>query len=146
MLNHSASVSAAFDRPVKATADDAILAKLATAQAGYYVDPFLDAFSQGLIGITDEIKGGGRRRRTIQPIIKRGTHARVCVMDRALSAFLTENSDSACCQVCVLGAGKDTSYFRYCNGNIMGTERIPKNVIWYEVHHTSVLQEKANLI
>lgn len=172
-----------LDRPIKATADDAILAKLATTQAGYYSDPFLDAFSQGSVGISvgcgggcggsDDHRGVGRRR-TIQPIIKRGTHARVCVMDRAVSAFLRicqeghdvvvgDDNHNSWCQIVVLGAGKDTTYFRYLNKNIMGmddaTKIMPSNsqdkqqqqqqqphVHWYDVDHVSVVQEKASLI
>jgi O-methyltransferase involved in polyketide biosynthesis len=159
MMMNSASVTAALDRPIKATADDAILAKLATTQAGYYVDPFLDAFSQGSVGITDNrissnntIGGSGvrpGRRRIIQPIIKRGTHARVCVMDRAVATFMASAQNHPC-QIVVLGAGKDTSYFRYRNGNIMGLEEpnemSPSVVHWYEIDHDSVIHEKATLI
>lgn len=146
---------ASLDRPIKATADDAVLAKLATTQAGYYKDPFLDNFlprSTGGISsssATASMPTPTTRRRIIQPIIKRGTHARVCVMDRALSAFLKTNQDGTKdCQIVVLGAGKDTSYFRYRNCNIMGLGDVtlPKNVEWYEVDHASVIQEKAALI
>jgi len=121
------------------------------------------------------------RRRNVQPIIKRGTHARVCVMDRAISTFLKmidEEGDAAssACQVVILGAGKDTSYFRYRNGNLMGMvneedetttggkitrqqpqRRVPRpnpmqnstsqrQVHWYEVDHVSVVTEKASVI
>jgi O-methyltransferase involved in polyketide biosynthesis len=123
-----------LDRPVKATADDAMVAKLATTHAGYYVDPFLDAMIRNpVVGSTgrerptraafnQNIHMG--RRRTIQPIIKRGTHARVCVMDRAISTFLkTTTTQTKNIQIVNLGCGKDTSYFRYRNGNIMGMER-----------------------
>jgi len=177
-----------LDRSIKATGDDVMVAKLATMQAGYYVDPFLDAFSQsdddfsytpmGSSSVTSSRAGAGQtrngRRRTVQPIIKRGTHARVCVIDRALSGFLKmmmhELPDAAACQVVVLGAGKDTSYFRYRNGNLMGmqeqedekkikgiepinqqqqqhmhSKNQPK-VNWYEVDHVSVIKEKASLI
>jgi O-methyltransferase involved in polyketide biosynthesis len=150
---------ASLDRPIKATADDAVRAKLATAQAGYFVDPFLDHFlpqstgiivSGGVGNIDSSSSGVGStpRRSTIQPIIKRGTHARVCVMDRAISAFLKATQGD--CQIVVLGAGKDTSYFRFCNGSIMGLEGTDcatgRNVAWYEVDHASVIQEKAALI
>jgi O-methyltransferase involved in polyketide biosynthesis len=149
--------AASLDRPIKATADDAVLAKLAAAQAGYYVDPFLENFlprSTGFIisggsgNMVSSGSGSTPRRRTIQPIIKRGTHARVCVMDRAITAFL--KATQGCCQIVVLGAGKDTSYFRFCNGNIMGLEctdiATARNVQWYEVDHASVIQEKIALI
>lgn len=155
---------------MKATADDAMVAKLATTQAGYYVDPFLDAFSQSSAddsqaapmersaGMARAGAGQARsgRRRTVQPIIKRGTHARVCVMDRAISTFLKMKHDlpdtAAACQIVILGAGKDTSYFRYRNGNLMGLERTKgkkppqQQVHWYEVDHVSSISEKSSLI
>ena len=124
-----------LDRPVKATADDAMVAKLATTHSGYYVDPFLDAMIRNpVVGSTGRERPAGAafnqnihmgRRRTIQPIIKRGTHARVCVMDRAISTFLktTTTTQTKNIQIVNLGCGKDTSYFRYRNGNIMGMER-----------------------
>jgi O-methyltransferase involved in polyketide biosynthesis len=126
------------DRPVMATADDAITAKQAAVDTGYYDDPFLRAFSQSQT----------RPRRQVQPIIKRGTHARVCVMDRAIATFLNANKNTTS-QVVVLGAGKDTSYFRYCNQGIMGQQLPPKQesfVRWYEVDHNAVIQEKARII
>jgi O-methyltransferase involved in polyketide biosynthesis len=156
---------ASLDLPIKATADEAILAKLATTQAGYYVDPFLESClprstgftnSEGVGSINSSSSSNNNssskdctpRRRAIQPIIKRGTHARVCVMDRAIAAFLKITHES--CQIVVLGAGKDTSYFRFCSGSIMGLEDTDfatrRNFQWYEVDHTSVIQEKAALI
>ncbi len=172
------------DRSVKATGDDAMLAKLATTKAGYYVDPFLDAFSQSpsaddsnnsstksSAGASSRTNATSGRRRIVQPLIKRGTHARVCVMDRAISTFLKMDEELPC-QVVILGAGKDTSYFRYRNGNLMGMRkqedqtqiggqpprRLPRHrqtesattnqreVHWYEVDHVSVVTEKASLI
>jgi O-methyltransferase involved in polyketide biosynthesis len=180
-----------LDRSIKATGDDAMVAKLATTQAGYYVDPFLDAFCQssndvahntpiGRSPVLTSRAGAGQtrngRRRTVQPIIKRGTHARVCVIDRALSGFLKMMHElpAAACQVVVLGAGKDTSYFRYRNGNLMGMQEQEDEtkiegiepikqqqqqqqqqhmhntnqhkVHWYEVDHVSVIKEKASLV
>ena len=139
------------DRPIIATADDAILAKFATVQAGYYQDPFLSALSQRSVGMTH------RPRRQVQPIIKRGTHARVCVMDRAIRSFLEQCSDAdtsatatMTAQIVVLGAGKDTSYFRYKNGYILnnGDMSASKNlqVNWYEVDHPSVVEEKHSIL
>ncbi|KAG7352492.1 leucine carboxyl methyltransferase [Nitzschia inconspicua] len=67
------STLASLDRPIKATADDAVLAKLATTQAGYYKDPFLENFARRSTG---GISSGGPtamhgERRVIQPIIKK---------------------------------------------------------------------------
>ena len=131
------------DRPIMATAGDAILAKQATVQTGYYEDPFLEPFARSSsLGIT--------RRRQIQPIIKRGTHARVCCMDRAISGFLNYQHAVKECQIIVLGSGKDTSYFRYRAGSIMGMQDTNSNpqrtVHWYEVDHRTVIQEKSTII
>ena len=136
------------DRAIIATADDAVLAKLATVKAGYYKDPYIEQLSQHASGIA-EARGGGRGRsqRQVQPIIKRGTHARVCCMDRTIAAFVDYHSSSSSSshsshkketvvQVVVLGCGKDTSYFRHGRPHVR----------WYEVDHPSVLQAKAAIL
>jgi O-methyltransferase involved in polyketide biosynthesis len=150
------------DRPIIATAEDAILAKQATVQAGYYQDPFLEPFCQRAVGVSASASSTAtsshnrqqQQRRQVQPIIKRGTHARVCVMDRAIGAFLNLHfSSSSSCQIVVLGAGKDTSFFRYRAGllNYNNETPVPTNysqakVHWYEVDQPSVIQEKAKTI
>jgi tRNA wybutosine-synthesizing protein 4 len=125
------------DRTIMATAEDAIQTKHAAVNAGYYSDDFIQPFYQSSV----------RRRRQVQPIIKRGTHARVCCMDRAISAFCTANTSTRR-QIVVVGAGKDTSYFRYLAGSIMGMgeESAPVPCNWYEVDHTNVIQEKTKII
>lgn len=139
------------DYRIIATAEDAILAKDATAKAKYYRDPFVDAFAHAA-SIRQQ-----NRRRHFQPIIKRGTHARVCCMDRAVTAFLKSqaaaSSSTTSCEIVVLGAGKDTSYFRFITKSLMGMEDFVKNrkqklpsVHWYEVDHASVIHEKAKTI
>lgn len=137
------------DFRIIATADDAILAKHATAQANYYRDPFVDAFAHAA-----SLRQHNSKQRHFQPIIKRGTHARVCCMDRAITAFLKAHADNTNgCEVVVLGAGKDTSYFRFFAKSLMGMEDFIKDrtltlptVHWYEVDHASVIQEKAKTI
>lgn len=80
-----------------------------------------------------------------QPLIRRGTHARVCAMDRALTAFLSANTGTDAkgeehCQqrnddvnaaytkqVVVLGAGRDTSYLRYLDDKLIGSGSINAN-------------------
>jgi O-methyltransferase involved in polyketide biosynthesis len=145
------------DRPIMATAEDAIVAKHATVHAGYYQDSFLTPFAQTTQTQSHHPRQHQRQRRQVQPIIKRGTHARVCVMDRAISAFLAQSSSSLTtsgCQMVVLGAGKDTSYFRYCANQIMGMEEEGESsnnnnklsVDWYEVDHSAVIREKVKII
>jgi len=79
------------------------------------------------------IRSGHGQGQGGQPLIRRGTHARVCAMDRALTAFLFANigtgvhqqkcNDTNCArtkrQVVVLGAGRDTSYLRYLDGKLI---------------------------
>eukprot|EP00980_Cylindrotheca_fusiformis_P003276 scaffold738_cov124-Cylindrotheca_fusiformis.AAC.15 len=131
-------MSSNFDMAIMATAEDAIQAKHASVAAGYYNDRFIQPFYQS----------SARRRRQVQPIIKRGTHARVCCMDRAISAFCNSTRKFSRRQIVVVGAGKDTSYFRYLSGDIMGMdeELTPAPCTWYEVDHTAVTQEKKQII
>jgi O-methyltransferase involved in polyketide biosynthesis len=172
---------------IQKTADDALLTKIAAVEAGYYEDPFLGmskAQQRRLPTSRNRVTGGdvllataaaSRRHRPMEPLIKRGTHARVCCMDRAISAFfrlvasennnISTNNTATTAQVLVLGAGKDTSYFRYqagllleeANGSIHTTVDTTAttdgmessshlNVHWYEVDHASLIQEKAAAI
>lgn len=126
------------DMSIMATAEDALQTKQAAVNAGYYSDDFIQPFYQSSV----------RHRRQVQPIIKKGTHARVCCMDRAISAFCTSSATSTRRQIVVVGGGKDTSYFRYLAGTIMGMDQESASVpcSWYEVDHTNVIQEKARII
>ncbi|CAB9509517.1 Probable leucine carboxyl methyltransferase 1 [Seminavis robusta] len=136
------------DAPIMKTADDAILAKVATVEAGYYQDPYVTAMSRHASGITTTPTATNRRRQ-IQPIIKRGTHARVCCMDRAITSFLEfhHNNTNSKAQVLVLGCGKDTSYFRHVLHNkTEQSESTTTTIGWYEVDHPSVIQAKAAIV
>ena len=104
-----------------------------------------------------------RERDHHQPLIRRGTFARTCVIDYAISAFLSlcqehilednddENDDI---QIVCLGSGRDTTYLRAKSGMIHGNEDamtaledgIMENVQWYEVDHERVIQEKKELL
>ena len=160
----SESAGTNANRSIMATANDAVFAKHATVEAGYYDDPFLEPFCRqstntGIVGASGEIRPGSGfstlqqqhrqyqcpRRRQVQPIIKRGTHARVCCMDRAVSNFLRTPSKMK--QVVILGAGKDTSFFRYRAGLLMSGTSSPcidkGSVKWVEVDQTTVVIEKA---
>ena len=139
----SASAGSVANRSIMATANNAIVAKHAAVMAGYYDDPFLEPFCRqsdnvGTMGAPGEVRSGSQSssldqhrqhqhhqypgRRQVQPIIKRGTHARVCCMDRVLSRFLGAPNKTK--QVVILGAGKDTSFFRYRNP-VSPDERFP---------------------
>jgi tRNA wybutosine-synthesizing protein 4 len=111
------------DRPVIATADDALSAKQATVAAGYYSDEYLQYFTHAPV-------------RMMQPIIKRGTHARVACIDRAILSFSKLYPNSS--QIVVLGAGMDTTFFKSVTWNISS--------MWFEVDHAFVIQKKNRLI
>jgi O-methyltransferase involved in polyketide biosynthesis len=149
------------DQPIMATAQDALSAKEAAVHAGYYDDPFVQA-----LNFDNTYRGDpntSRRRRQVEPLIKRGTHARVCCMDRAIATFIDLHQQlkkDGTLQVIVLGAGKDTSFFRYITGRLSlnsnsSTKDTPTTtplsppqtkVRWYEVDHEAVLSEKVAAI
>jgi len=141
------------DQPVIKTADDAILAKLSTSQYGYYDDPFLPHMALHAHGLTSCSKSTQNQTRHQHPIIRKGTHARVCVMDRCITAFVSLKKNQPK-QIVILGAGKDTAFLRYQAGllnaqqNPLNTmdEEINSQVQWYEIDHPSVIQSKKNLI
>ncbi|CAJ1969216.1 unnamed protein product [Cylindrotheca closterium] len=126
------------DQRIIATADDAIRTKHAAVHAGYYADDYIDTFFQSC----------APSQRQVQPIIKRGTHARVACVDRAISSFLAGHQTASKLQIVVVGAGKDTSYFRFRDGSLMGTEsnNASRECDWYDVDHSLVIEEKARII
>lgn len=126
------------DQRIIATADDAIRTKHAAVHAGYYEDDYIDTFFQSC----------APSHRQVQPIIKRGTHARVACMDRAISSFLANHQTASKVQIVVIGAGKDTSYFRFVDGSLMGMENNStiKPCNWYDVDHSLVIEEKKRII
>jgi O-methyltransferase involved in polyketide biosynthesis len=130
-------------RAIILTADDAILAKQATVDAGYYADPFLSALASSAVGLSGPLQKPLTRKKYHQPLIKRGTHARVSCMDRGIRAFLNMSHDKTP-QVVVLGAGLDTTFYRYLTGLLSVTS--PHGVRWYEIDHPEVIHSKAATI
>lgn len=125
------------DQRIIATADDAIRTKHAAVHAGYYDDDYIDTFFHSC----------APSQRQVQPIIKRGTHARVACMDRAICSFLTSHPTASKIQIVIVGAGKDTSYFRFRDGSLMGMEhQNTKPCNWYDVDHSLVIAEKKRII
>ena len=126
------------DSSIISTADDAIGAKYATVQTGYYQDPFLAT----LLPMKYQL-------RPSQPLIRRGTHARVMCMDRVIKAFIATRDNP---HIVVLGSGKDTTFFRYTAGYLQDPATEPsdgtniKRVSWYEVDHPQMIQSKASKI
>lgn len=164
------------DRAVRSTADDAALAKLSCVARGYYDDPFAGPMARdaaGLVGGGRAAGGGGRggggrshprhgpggcgpsSSSATEPLIRRGTHARVRAVERAIDAFLSltaprseaggsgaSGSSVVGRQVVVLGAGRDTSYLRYRFGKEKATMNF-EDVRWFEVDHPSIVRKKA---
>jgi [phosphatase 2A protein]-leucine-carboxy methyltransferase len=177
-INNNAFAMDASDLAVIGTADDAIFAKLATVQAKYYQDPFLECFLPRVIPPSRQPQGGRRNQppppqvqRHTQPIIKRGTHARVCCMDRAIlaalesvstcpsnSSILQNSNDSTTTtgpdpqsqhlMVVCLGSGKDTTFFRYWAGLLQGQQASTTSTVleWYEIDHPVLILEKIQMI
>jgi [phosphatase 2A protein]-leucine-carboxy methyltransferase len=80
-------------------------------------------------------------------------------MDRAIASFidlhqqnnLLESKNGNSLQVVVLGAGQDTSFFRYITGRLNNSNRetpqLPQTKVrWYEIDHETVLSEKVAAI
>lgn len=61
-------------------------------------------------------------------------------MDRIIKSFTKTRENP---HIVVLGAGKDTTFFRYIAGLLVEE---PKRVHWYEVDHPSMIQSKARII
>ena len=105
-----------------------------------------------------------------QPIIRRGTHARVCVMDRAIASFMTlisqqsspsnHSGEKVEAQIVLLGSGRDTTYLRAQSNLLLNPpatttssrfsetscDRTRPRVAWYEVDHPSMIQTKSHLL
>lgn len=126
-----------YDALVMGTADEAVKAKHAAVETGYYQDPYIAAFAHPNNGSTASHMP---KSQSVQVIIKRGTFARVECIHRAMISFLDLSAAAECAQVIVLGSGKDTSFFR-----VLDYLRIKDRggLRWFEVDHDEVLRTKA---
>jgi hypothetical protein len=139
------------DRAVISTADDAVLAKLSCVQKGYYQDAFIHTMAKGVKGVKSSSHGAAAGRNgssSMEPIIRKGTHARVCAVDKSICAFLSLQLEEGTLtnikgrrQVVILGAGRDTTYLRHRFGYLNGFEE--KQVDWFEVDHPFIIEQKA---
>jgi O-methyltransferase involved in polyketide biosynthesis len=143
--NLISSSASNHDFLVMGTAEDAMKAKMATVQAGYYDDPYINEFSS-------IAAPKGQQHLAVQVIIKRGTYARVACIQKAISSFLVEcfniEPKPECAQVIVLGSGKDTSFFRILDERRRNRrfDALEQPFHWFEVDHAEILQQKAELI
>ncbi|KAL1963885.1 hypothetical protein VTN77DRAFT_7691 [Rasamsonia byssochlamydoides] len=101
--NHHQTGSAAKDRVVQGTDNDASVSRLSAVELGYLDDPFAR--------ILTAPSGHGTRR---FPIINRGTYVRTAAIDNLVHRFLDEpdGQPPKKKQIISLGAGSDTRVFR----------------------------------
>jgi len=143
-------------KAVKSTADTAILHKLSCVEKGYYDDPYIHGMSLGASGLNKNNNSSNSRSAAVnstEPIIRKGTHARVKAVERAIDAFLSLTLSSNIKgsgdkvslkrQIVILGAGRDTTYLRY-RFQQTNDDDIIDNVNWYEVDHESIIVQKAH--
>ncbi len=114
---------------IMGTAKDAMDAKVSTCQYGYYTDPFLPT-------TTNSVR--------IQPLIRKGTFARVACMDRVISSFLSSLNPKK--QVVVFGSGMDTTYLRTQAGLLSSSNNTTRSCRWYEVDMEPMIQTKCQFL
>ena len=136
--------------PILSTADEALNAKLSTIRKGYYKDPFLSHFA------SRSSSNKENRNYSYSPIIRRGTYGRVCVMDTVISYAIdrvVKKSSQPELQVIVLGAGKDSAYFRLRAGLLTDSrggnshvknDCMPISLSWYEVDQPEIIDLKKS--
>mmetsp|Transcript_7120 Transcript_7120/g.12499 ORF Transcript_7120/g.12499 Transcript_7120/m.12499 type:complete len:324 (+) Transcript_7120:301-1272(+) len=116
-------------REVQATSDDAAVSKLSAITKGYLDDPFLRLFV------------GKEARRS--PLINRGYYARVKAMDMVIDRFL--ESTKGKCQIVALGAGSDTTFFRFKSKGKAPTKYVEVDLEGVVTKKLSVLAHNENL-
>lgn len=101
-------VPPASDAAIRATNDEAFAAKVSAVRRGYLVDPYALALA------SSATPGGAFSPR--QPMINRGTFARVTFVRRHVARFVAAQPAGALPQVVSLGAGLDTLPFVLLGG------------------------------
>jgi O-methyltransferase involved in polyketide biosynthesis len=130
-----------------------------------FSDPFLPHFSRNAKGIMASSRSFSAAGSSVtsrsstsvriggQPIVRRGTFARVCCIDRAIAIFVSSTFQEPSMQqrqVVILGAGKDTTFLRY-QADLLTTPTTVNstpdvNIQWYEVDLPSVIETKKRLL
>jgi [phosphatase 2A protein]-leucine-carboxy methyltransferase len=161
------SSSSNHDYHVMGTAEDALKAKYAAVQSGYYHDPYIASFWNDSTGSrskhsTTSSTTSAQQQHPLPPvqvIIKRGTYARVACMYKAISVYLDEcqslfqDSSKNTAQVIVIGSGKDTAFFRILDdrrrkiqeADNQSTSQV-QHLHWFEVDHDVIVQQKTRVI
>ncbi|KAI9216654.1 S-adenosyl-L-methionine-dependent methyltransferase [Blastocladiella britannica] len=119
------------DAAIRATDDDAALARLSAVQCGYLVDRYAAAFVHA------------RHPPRRPPLINRGTYARITAFDRVLGHWLSvlaSTSTSGPAQVVSLGAGTDTRYLRFAEraANADNNDGDMAAAVWARVRYFEV--------
>ena len=114
----------ADDKAIRSTATNALETKIATVHAGYYDDPILALLPPP--------------SRLVQPMIKRGTYARMYCVDRAIKVFCDLFPQR---QIIVIGSGLDSPFFR-CTDSL-GDEQ---KTVWIEIDHPQVISQKISML
>ncbi|EME28048.1 tRNA wybutosine-synthesizing protein 4 [Galdieria sulphuraria] len=113
-------------RAIQQTNDDAAISKYCAVSKGYYNDPFISLF----------VKTKEKR----QPLINRGTYARVQAVQLLVERFLHLTKRYGKRQVINLGAGFDTLFFR-----LRDKEVIWKGDVFVELDFPEVTQMKLRV-
>ncbi|EDO42453.1 predicted protein, partial [Nematostella vectensis] len=113
---------------VQSTNDSSILSKFSMVRAGYFKDEFLKFF------VTKDAKRS--------PLINRGYYIRIKAVSQVLSLFLESSFKcySHYLQILSLGAGFDTSFFRFASEGRLTNTR------FFEVDFPEVVKHKIKFI
>ncbi|GJQ09604.1 hypothetical protein GpartN1_g2503.t1 [Galdieria partita] len=114
-------------RAIQQTNDDAAISKYCAVSKGYYSDPFISLFVN-----TKEKR---------QPLINRGTYARVRAVQMLVERFLQSTKPYGKRQIINLGAGFDTLFFRLREKDV-----ICKEDMFVELDFPQVTRMKRRIV
>jgi tRNA wybutosine-synthesizing protein 4 len=130
------------DAAVRATNDEAFMAKLSAVSRGYLRDPYIIALSDALASSPLPFSDSAMTRPSPlrQPMINRGTFARVCFVRRMVTSFLAAAPAGSVPQVVSFGAGHDTLSF------VLFADEPDRRLHYVELDFPEVVQSKANAV
>eukprot|EP00871_Galdieria_phlegrea_P004989 jgi/Galph1/5491/GphlegSOOS_G4155.1 len=115
------------EKAIQQTNEDATLSKYCSVSKGYYRDPYIGFFIQS------------KSKR--QPLINRGTFARVYAVQSLIEKFLSCTTAYRKRQIINLGAGFDTLFFRLKEKGLFRLEDM-----FLELDYPEVTRTKAHII
>jgi O-methyltransferase involved in polyketide biosynthesis len=128
------------DAAVRATNDEAFLAKVSAVSRGYLHDPFVTVLSDALSPPKLSNTPSSRMSAMRQPMINRGTFARVSFVRRMVTSFLAAAPADSIPQVVSLGAGHDTLPF------VLFASESARKMRYVELDFADVVQTKARAV